>query len=105
MSDPSGQPGGGVMPLVARMRRQRPLFLTVGEAAAVMRVSTDLVYDVIRAGEFPAVKLRNRYVVPLRALQQLEADSLSAGSVVDVAEWTGAWLDEQQRPGSAAWVS
>jgi hypothetical protein len=57
----------------------------------------------IRAGEFPAIKLRNRYVVPLRALQQLEADSLSAGSVVDVAEWTGSWLGEQ-RQGSSAWV-
>jgi excisionase family DNA binding protein len=101
MSDTSGQPGG-ITPLVAR-KQQRPQFLTVGEAAQAMRVSDDLVYDLIRAGEFPAIKLRNRYVVPLRALQQLEADSLSAGSVVDVAEWTGSWLGEQQQ-GSSAWV-
>jgi excisionase family DNA binding protein len=101
MSDTSGQ-AGGFTPLVAR-KQQRPQFLTVGEAAQAMRVSDDLVYDLIRAGEFPAIKLRNRYVVPLRALQQLEADSLSAGSVVDVAEWTGSWLGEQ-RQGSSAWV-
>lgn len=101
MSDTSGQPDG-ITPLVAR-KQQRPQFLTVGEAAQAMRVSDDLVYDLIRAGEFPAIKLRNRYVVPLRALQQLEADSLSAGSVVDVAEWTGSWLGEQ-RQGSSTWV-
>jgi len=101
MSDTSGQPGG-VTPLVAR-KQQRPQFLTAVEAAKVFRVSDDLMYDLIRAGEFPAIKLRSRYVVPLRALQQLEADAMSAGSVVDVAEWTGAWLEEQ-RQGSAAWV-
>jgi excisionase family DNA binding protein len=102
VSDVSGQPGGGVMPLVVR-KQQRPQFLTVGEAAQVMRVSDDLVYDLIRASEFPAIKLRNRYVVPLRALQQLEADSMSAGSLVDVAEWTGSWLAEQ-RQGHTPWV-
>ncbi len=101
MSDPSAHTGG-VTPLAAR-KQQRPQFLTVVEAATLMRVSTDLIYALIRAGEFPAIKLRNRYVVPLRAPQQLEADAMSAGSVVDVAEWTGTWLDEQ-RQGGAAWV-
>ena len=101
MGEVSGQ-HGGVSPLVAR-KQQRPQFLTAGEAAELMRVSDDLIYDLIRAGEFPAIKLRNRYVVPLRALQRLETDALAAGSLVDVAEWTGGWLEEQ-RSGSSAWV-
>lgn len=94
-----GGVSGGVSPLVVR-KQQRPQFLTAGEAAELMRVSDDLIYDLIRAGEFPAIKLRNRYVVPLRALQQLEADALAAGSVVDVTEWTATWLTEQ----SSAWA-
>jgi excisionase family DNA binding protein len=98
-----GQPGGGVSPLVVR-KQQRPQFLTAGEAAEFMRVSDDLIYDLIRSGEFPAIKLRNRYVVPLLALQRLEADALAAGSMVDVAEWTGAWLEQQRQQVSAAWA-
>lgn len=54
MSDTSGQPGG-VTPLVAR-KQQRPQFLRIKEAALVMRVSDDLLSDLIRAGEFPAIK-------------------------------------------------
>jgi hypothetical protein len=28
-------------------------------------------------------------------LQQLEVSALAAGSVIDIAEWTGTWLAEQ----------
>jgi len=101
MSNLGGQ-DGGAPPLVAR-KHPRPQFLTVVEAAGLMRVSTDLIYDLIREGAFPTIKLRNRYVVPLRALQQLETDAMSSGSVVDVTEWTGAWLDHQRQT-NAAWV-
>lgn len=51
-ADTGAPAAGGVSPLVAR-KQQRPQFLTPREAAQVMRVSDDLVYDLIRAGEFP----------------------------------------------------
>ena len=93
---------GGAAPVVSLVERVRPRLLTVAEAAEVMRVSTDLLYDLIRDGQFPAIKMRGRFVIPLRALQQLEADALRAGSVVDVAGWTSEWFGEPAAEGSGA---
>ena len=49
------------------------------------------IYRAIRAGEFPAVKIRKRYVVPRRAIDMLVDDVVTTGSCVDTAEWTSSW--------------
>jgi excisionase family DNA binding protein len=49
----------------------------VAEAATILKVSEVTIYRGITAGEFPAVKIRGRYVVPAKALDQLEADALA----------------------------
>jgi excisionase family DNA binding protein len=62
-------------------------FLSVSEAADVFQVDPMTVYRAIRAGEFPAVKLRGRYLVPAKAIEEMIDAAVTTGSVVDVAEW------------------
>ena len=62
-------------------------FLTVAETAALLAdVSEPTLYRAIRAGTFPAIKIRGRYVVPAKAIDALEADALSSG-LVDAADY------------------
>lgn len=62
-----------------------PLFYTVAEAARIMRVDPATVYRAIRENAFPAVRLRTRYVVPARAVEELAQQAAESGEVVDVA--------------------
>lgn len=62
-----------------------PLFYTVAEAARIMRVDPATVYRAIRENAFPAVRLRTRYVVPARAVEELAEQAAASGEVVDVA--------------------
>lgn len=70
--------------------RPRPAFLTVDEVAALLRVDAVTIYRAIRAGEFPAVKIRKRYVIPRRALELLVDDVMVSGSCVDTATWASS---------------
>ncbi|TKG68342.1 helix-turn-helix domain-containing protein [Prauserella endophytica] len=73
---------GGV-PETKEIRNNRPDFYTVREAAEVLRIGASTLYRIIREGDFPAVRLRSRYVVPAEALEQLLAEAKATGSVVD----------------------
>jgi excisionase family DNA binding protein len=53
-------------------------FFTVAEAAGLLGLSEPTVYRAIRAGEFPAIKVRGRYVVPAKAIDALEASAMAA---------------------------
>jgi excisionase family DNA binding protein len=44
------------------------LVLSVAEAAALLGISKDLVYDLVARGELPSLRLGRRIVVPRRAL-------------------------------------
>jgi hypothetical protein len=44
-------------------------------------------YRVIAAGEFPAVRIGRRLVVPARVLEDMAAAALATGSTVDSADW------------------
>jgi excisionase family DNA binding protein len=63
--------------------KSRPAFYTVREAAEVLRIGASTLYRIIREGDFPAVRLRSRYVVPAAALDRLLAEAEATGSVVD----------------------
>jgi excisionase family DNA binding protein len=52
-------------------------FYTVSEAAELLRVSEVTLYREIRLNRFPALKIRGRYVVPAKAIDELEADALA----------------------------
>ena len=62
------------------------LFLTVGETAATLRVDPATIYRAIRSGHFPAVRVRGRYVVPSRAVDELVTRALETGGCVDVSD-------------------
>jgi excisionase family DNA binding protein len=63
---------------------QEPIFHTVREAAEILRVDAATIYRSIRAGSFPAVRIRTRYVVPAAALRAMAATAVDNGGCVDV---------------------
>ena len=64
---------------------QAPTFYTVREAAAVLRCDPATLYRAIRDDSFPAVRLRSRYVIPARVLNQMIQDAIDTGACVDLA--------------------
>jgi excisionase family DNA binding protein len=67
-----------------------PMFYTVSEAARILRVDPATIYRAIRAGEFPAVRVRTRYIVPARAVDRIAAIAAASGACVDVARLAAA---------------
>lgn len=62
------------------------LFLTVRETADALRVDPATIYRAIRDGTFPAVRVRGRYIVPARAVDELVSRAVVSGSCVDASE-------------------
>jgi excisionase family DNA binding protein len=62
-----------------------PAFYTVREAARILRVGPSTLYRAIREGDFPAIRLRTRYVVPAAALDRLLTEAAETGGLVDPA--------------------
>lgn len=71
----------------SRTTRRVRRFYEVAEVAELLRISRPTLYRAIRAGEFPAIRVRGRYVVPSRALDAMEDMAVSRGAVVDAADW------------------
>lgn len=63
-----------------------PAFYTVHEAAKILRCNANTLYRAIRDDAFPAIRIRNRFVVPAAAVDQLAAQALESGACVDVAK-------------------
>jgi excisionase family DNA binding protein len=74
-----------------RSRNRPPRFFSVAQVAEILGVSEVTIYREIGAGEFPAVKIRGRYVVPAKALDQLEADALARFTAGDHDPDTDTW--------------
>jgi excisionase family DNA binding protein len=62
-----------------------PRFYKIRQAALLLNLSPSTLQRAIRAGEFPAIKVRGRYVVPAKAIDELESSALASG-LVDAAE-------------------
>jgi excisionase family DNA binding protein len=79
----------------AVLRNRRPVdgagearrFFTVAEAARLCGLSEMTIYRAIHAGEFPAVRIRGRYIVPAKALDEMEGIALNTSALVDAADW------------------
>lgn len=78
----SGRPPTGVQKK-SEITQSGPAFYTVREAAELLRVGASTLYRIIREGDFPAVRLRSRYVIPAAALEEMLAEAKATGSVVD----------------------
>ena len=67
--------------------KTEPRFCSVAKVAEILGMSEVTVYRAIHDGAFPAVKVRGRYVIPTRALDEMESTALASGTVVDAADW------------------
>lgn len=63
-----------------------PAFYTVREAAKILRCNANTLYRAIHDDAFPAIRIRNRFVVPAAAVEQLADQALESGTCVDVAQ-------------------
>jgi excisionase family DNA binding protein len=61
------------------------MFYTVREAAAELRVNKNTLYRAIHDNAFPAVKIRSRFIVPAKAIEQLLERAIETGQPVDPA--------------------
>ena len=66
---------------------EAPRFYSVAEVALMLGMSTMTVYRAIAAGEFPAIKVRNRLIVPARAIEAMAEAAVADQTVVDAAGW------------------
>ena len=73
-----GQPG---------FRAAERRWLSVAELARELGMSQMTLYRVIAAGEFPAVRIGRRLVVPARVLEDMATAALATGTTVDTADW------------------
>ncbi len=74
----------GMMP---KQRAQEPRFYSVAEVAAIFGLSSMTVYRAIQEGEFPALKIRGRVIVPAKAVEAMIEAASTDGSLVDAASW------------------
>ncbi len=62
-------------------------FLTAAAAAEILGVSSATLYRQIRAGQFPAIAIGQRLIVPMKVLDLMEADAINTGGVIDAADY------------------
>lgn len=75
---------------------QAPTFYTVREAAKVLRCDASTLYRAIREDTFPAVRIRSRYIVPAKVVDQMIRDAVESGACVDVAKIAAQRRTEQE---------
>ncbi len=64
-----------------------PMFYSVAFLARVTGMSKMTLYRAIAAGEFPAIRVRGRLIVPARALESMIEAATTDQTVVDAASW------------------
>ncbi len=66
---------------------QVPAFYSVAETARMFGMSEMTLYRAIAAGQFPAVRIRGRLIVPARAIQAMVDAAVGSGGLVEAAAW------------------
>ncbi len=75
-------------PAATARRAEKPrTFLSVAEVAHLTGMSEMTVYRAIHAGEFPAIRIRGRLIVPARAIEEMVELAMAEGRLVDPADW------------------
>ena len=64
-----------------------PRFYSVAQAARMFGMAPVTLYRAIRAGEFPAVRIRGRLIVPAKAVEAMAEAAVTGHAVVDAAGW------------------
>lgn len=65
-----------------------PRFYSVAQVAEMFGMSAMTLYRAIAAGEFPAVRVRGRLIVPAKAVDAMADAATAAQTVVDANQWT-----------------
>jgi excisionase family DNA binding protein len=71
---------------------------TVPEAAALLSISPEALYRLVRREDFPAVRVGQKYSVPAAAV----TDLLESGTFLDIADWGSQWKEQHRRAGGGA---
>lgn len=92
-----------MMPMQATHGQDEPeaMFRSVAEVARLCRVSKMTVYRAIAAGEFPAVRIQGRLIVPAKVIEAMVAAAIAGHTTVDAADWVA---DGTRRPTPASAV-
>ncbi len=64
-----------------------PKFYSVAQVAAMLGMSPMTVYRAIAAGEFPAVRIRGRLIVPAKAVDAMAEIASNSQATVDASDW------------------
>ncbi|MGJ7908707.1 helix-turn-helix domain-containing protein [Actinopolyspora sp. H202] len=62
-------------------------YYSVPQAARIFGISPVSLYRAINAGEFPAVRIRARVFVPMRAVNEMTEAAVANQSVIDAADY------------------
>ncbi len=71
----------------AESAAEAPRFYSVAQVARMFGMSPMTVYRAISAGEFPAVRIRGRLIVPAKAVEAMADAAVNAQSMVDASDW------------------
>lgn len=66
---------------------QAPRFYSVAQAARMFGMSSMTLYRAISDGEFPAVRIRGRLIVPAKAVDAMAEAAVERQALVDAADW------------------
>lgn len=66
---------------------EAPRFYSVAQAARMFGMSSMTLYRAINAGEFPAVRIRGRVIVPAKAIEAMAEAAAAEQTVIDAAGW------------------
>lgn len=75
-------------PSSSEQYQEAPRFYGVAEAARLFHLSAMTLYRAIDAGEFPAVRIRGRLIVPAKAIDEMVEAAMSGWSCVNAADWS-----------------
>ncbi|MDQ4037113.1 MAG: helix-turn-helix domain-containing protein [Actinomycetota bacterium] len=64
-----------------------PRFYSVAQVARMFGTAPVTLYRAIRAGEFPAVRIRGRLIVPAKAIEAMAEAAVADQTVVDASGW------------------
>jgi excisionase family DNA binding protein len=68
-------------------RQHAPAFYSVTDAARLFGMSEMTLYRAIHAGQFPAVRIRGRLIIPAKAIEAMIEAAVGNGCLVDAADW------------------
>lgn len=64
-------------------------FYSVAQGARLLGLSEMTLYRAISDGQFPAVRIRGRLIIPAKAIDEMTETAVDGGAVVDAARWVG----------------